>query len=161
MKMILQHTKAKRLQDALRSKLFLRQLAATSRREIVHELTTAMCDSAGLDTPSVEGAVWAREEIMATGIGNGIALPHARVPGLKEPIVAVGISEKGIDFDAPDGKPANIIFLVLTPEELPSAQLEIGAEIARRFRREETTELVLRTKNFAEFLAIMKNPESS
>ena len=161
MTMVLQHTKTKRLEDALRSKLFLRQLVATSRREVVHELTAAMCDSAGLDTPSVEGAVWAREEIMATGIGNGIALPHARVPGLKEPIVAVGISEAGIDFDAPDGKPANIIFLVLTPEELPSAQLEIGAEVARRFRREETTEQVLRTKNFAEFLAIMKNPESS
>lgn len=161
MKMILQHTKAKRLQDALRSKLFYRQVAAMSRREVVHELTAAMCESAGLDIPSVEGAVWAREEIMATGIGNGIALPHARVPGLKEPIVAVGVSEKGIDFDAPDGKPANIIFLVLTPEELPSAQLEIGAEIARRFRKEETTEQVLRTKNFAEFLAIMKNPESN
>lgn len=161
MKMILQHTKAKRLQDALRSKLFYRQVTATTRREVVHELTTAMCESAGFDVPSVEAAVWAREEIMATGIGNGIALPHARVPGLKEPIVAVGISETGIDFDAPDGKPANIIFLVLTPEELPSAQLEIGAEIARRFRKEETTDLVLRTKNYAEFLAIMKNPESS
>lgn len=161
MKMILQHTKARRLQDALRSKLFRRQLAASSRREVVHEMTAIMCESAGLDVASVEGAVWSREEAMPTGIGNGIALPHARVPGLKEPIVAVGISEAGIDFDAPDGKPANIIFLALTPQELPSAQLEIGAEIARRFRRYETTEQVLRTKNYAEFLAIIKDPESS
>lgn len=161
MKMILQHTKAKRLQDALRSKLFHRQLAASSRREVVHELTTAMCESTGLDLNLVETAVWSREEAMPTGIGNGIALPHARVPGLKEPMVAVGISETGIDFDAPDGKPANIIFLALTPEELPSAQLELGAEIARRFRRFETTEQVLRTKNYAEFLAIIKNPEGS
>lgn len=161
MKMILQHTKAKRLQDALRSKLFHRQLAAASRREVVHEMTAAMCESAGLDVASVERAVWSREEAMPTGIGNGIALPHARVPGLKEPMVAVGISEAGIDFDGPDGKLANIIFLALTPEELPGAQLEIGAEIARRFRRYETTEQVLRTKNYAEFLAIMKNPESS
>ncbi len=161
MKMILQHTKAKRLQDALRSKLFHRQLVASSRREVVHELTSAMCESTGLDLNLVETAVWSREEAMPTGIGNGIALPHARVPGLKEPMVAVGISEAGIDFDAPDGKPANIIFLALTPEELPSAQLELGAEIARRFRRFETTEQVLRTKNFAEFLAIIKNPESS
>ncbi len=161
MKMILQHTKAKRLQDALRSKLFHRQLAALSRREVVHELTTAMCESTGLDLNLVETAVWSREEAMPTGIGNGIALPHARVPGLKEPMVAVGISETGIDFDAPDGKPANIIFLALTPEELPSAQLELGAEIARRFRRFETTEQVLRTKNYAEFLAIIKNPEGS
>lgn len=161
MKMILQHTKAKRLQDALRSKLFHRQLAASSRREVVHELTAAMCESTGLDLNLVETAVWSREEAMPTGIGNGIALPHARVPGLKEPMVAVGISETGIDFDAPDGKPANIIFLALTPEELPSAQLELGAEIARRFRRFETTEQVLRTKNYAEFLAIIKNPEGS
>lgn len=160
MKMILQHTKARRLQDALRSKLFHRQLAATSRREVVHEMTTVMCETAGLDLASVEGAVWSREEAMPTGIGNGIALPHARVPGLKEPIVAVGISESGIDFDAPDGKRANIIFLALTPEELPGAQLEIGAEIARRFRRYETTEQVLRTKNYAEFLAIIKDPET-
>ena len=161
MKMILQHTKARRLQDALRSKLFRRQLAATSGREVVHEMTAIMCESTGLDFASVESAVWSREEAMPTGIGNGIALPHARVPGLKEPIVAVGISEAGIDFDGPDGKRANIIFLALTPEELPGAQLEIGAEIARRFRHYETTEQVLRTKNYAEFLAIIKDPESN
>lgn len=161
MRMILQHTKARRLQDALRSKLFQRQLSASSRREVVHEMSAILCEVSGLGTEAVERAVWAREEIMPTGIGNGIALPHARVAGLKEPLVAVGISEAGIDFDAPDGKPANVIFLALTPEEVPSAQLEIGAEIARRFRRYETTEQVLRAKNYAEFLAIIKDPDSS
>lgn len=161
MRLILQHTKARRLQDALRSRFFRRRLEATSRREAIGELLQAVCDAHGLDFDAIEAAVWRREAAMSTGIGNGVALPHARVAGLKESIVAVGVSEIGLDFDAPDGRPASVIFLVLTPEEDPGAQLEIGAEIARRFRRADMAEQVLAAKSFTEFLALMKNPEDN
>jgi len=160
MRLILRPGKSRRLQDALRSKLFLRQLQARSRRELVEEMSRAVGEATGLDVERVRDAVWAREEIMATGIGNGVALPHARVPGLKEPVVAVGLSEEGIDFDAPDGRPARIIFFSLTPEDQPSAQLEIGAEIARRFRHHEAAEELLRARGFTEFLAAVRNPVS-
>jgi len=90
-----------------------------------------------------------------------VALPHARIEGLREPIVAVGISESGIDFDAPDGKPANILFLILTPAHNASTQLVISAEIARLFRRQHVLDHALRTESFTDFLALMSTAVAS
>jgi mannitol/fructose-specific phosphotransferase system IIA component (Ntr-type) len=157
MRLILRQTKKWRFQDALSSKLFLRELKSVSRREAIHEITVMACDAAGLDAKSVESVVWAREEALSTGVGNGVALPHARIDGLPESLVAVGISDTGIDFDAPDNKLANVIFLILTPKNDPRAQLEIVAELARLFREDEMTERVLRTKKFTDFLALIKS----
>ena len=155
MRYILRPPKKWRLQDTLNSKLFFRNLGALTRREAVHEVTAAACEAAGLDARVIEAAVWEREEALSTGIGQGVALPHARIEGLLEPIVAVGISDTGIDFDAPDGKPANVIFLILTPAANPSIQLVISSEIARLFRRQHIFERVMRTRGYTDFLALI------
>lgn len=161
MRRILRSPTRRRLIDVLSSKLFLRELKADSRREAIHEMTTVACDAFNLDREKIEAAVWAREETLSTGIGNGVALPHARIEGLQTPLVAVGISEKGIDFDAPDDKPAHAIFLILTPEEDPSAQLELAAGVALVFRTPHTLERALRVKGFTDFLALMKSGAES
>jgi Kef-type K+ transport system membrane component KefB/mannitol/fructose-specific phosphotransferase system IIA component (Ntr-type) len=155
MRMILRTKRKWSLQDVLSSKLFMRELKARTRREVIHEMTTAACALENLDASAVEATVWSREEALSTGIGNGLALPHGRIHGLRESVVAVGLSAKGIDFDAPDGKPANVIFLVLTPLDKPGAQLEITSEIARIFRDRQMSDSVLRTENFTDFLALM------
>jgi mannitol/fructose-specific phosphotransferase system IIA component (Ntr-type) len=152
---ILRPARKWRPRNALSSKLFLRDLKALTRREAVEEMVRMACGPAGLDPESIIAAVWAREEALSTGIGNGVALPHARVAGLREPVVAVGICEGGIDFDAPDGQPAYVIFLILTPAADPRAQLTIAAEIARLFRKQPMLDRALRTKNFTDFLALM------
>ncbi|MBI4682616.1 MAG: cation:proton antiporter [Nitrospirae bacterium] len=157
MRFILMRAKKRRLQDTLSSKLFLRELKAISRREAIHEITSAACISAGLDADAVEAAVWAREEALSTGIGNGVALPHARIEGLLDSLIVVGISDTGIDFDAPDDKSAHLIFLILTPGNDPGAQLEITSELSRIFREQYMLERVLRTKNFDDFFVLMKN----
>jgi mannitol/fructose-specific phosphotransferase system IIA component (Ntr-type) len=154
---ILRHRKPRRLLEAFSPRLFLPNLAAQSRREAIHELVIAACDSARIDADSVEVSAWERETTVATGIGNGVALPHARVTGLGEPLIAVGLSEAGIDFDAPDGEPAHAIFLILTPREEPNAQLQIASELARKFRDRRMLDLVVRAANYTEFLAVMKS----
>ncbi len=157
MRLILRLGKKRRLQDALSSKLFTRELQAFSSRMAIHELTTMACEAAGLNTGEVEAAVWEREETLPTGIGYGIALPHARIEGITNPIVTIGFSDSGIDFDAPDEKPAYIIFLILTPADDPDSQLEITAELAKLFRENGMTERVLKTKSFTEFLALVRS----
>lgn len=157
MRIILRLGKKRRLQDALSSKLFNRELQAFSSRMAIHELTTMVCEAAGLNAGEVEAAVWEREEILPTGIGNGVALPHARIGGISKPIVAIGFSDSGIDFDAPDEKLAYIIFLILTPVDDPDSQLEITAELAKLFRENGMTERVLKTKSFTEFLALVRS----
>jgi Kef-type K+ transport system membrane component KefB/mannitol/fructose-specific phosphotransferase system IIA component len=160
MRIILRLGKRRRLQDVMSSKLFLHGLRAGSRREVIHEMTVRVCDATGLEPGSIEPAVWAREEALSTGIGRGVALPHARVEGLKESLVAVGIADEGIDFDAPDDQLAKVIFLILTPVKDPGAQLDIASEIARCFRAERMLELVLRTNNFTDFLALMNSVDT-
>lgn len=159
MRLILRSSRKSHLPDALSSKLFLRELTARSRREVIAEMTAKMCQTLELDIQGIENAVWEREDALSTGIGNGVALPHARIEGLRAPTVGVGISEAGIDFDAPDGKPAYIIFLILTPADNPESQLVITSEIARIFRNPGMAEQVLRTEHFTDFLALMKISE--
>jgi Kef-type K+ transport system membrane component KefB len=157
MKLILRLGKKRTFQDALSSRLFTRELRAFSNRMAIHELTSMACEASGLNTSEVEAAVWEREETLPTGIGNGVALPHARIEGIGKPIVAVGVSDTGIDFDAPDDKLAHVIFLILTPLNDPDTQLEITAELAKLFREYGMTERVLQTKSYTEFLALVKS----
>jgi len=160
-RMILHTEKKRGLRERLTSKLFLRELKGASRREVIHEMTAAACEVEGLDAGSVERAVWSREEALSTGIGNGVAIPHARIAGLRRSVVVVGISTGGIDFDSPDDKPVNVIFLILTPQEMSSAQLDIASDIARLFRDQRVVENVVRTENFTDFLALLRTGPDS
>ena len=157
---VIKPAKPWRLQDALSSKLFLRELKADSRREAIEELGEAVCAMAGLPADQVIQAVWAREEAMSTGIGNGLALPHARIEGLKEPLVAMGVSDAGIDFDAPDDRLAHVLFLILTPAEDPGVQLTIVSELARVFRKPHMLDRILRTRNYTDFMAHLRMSDS-
>jgi Kef-type K+ transport system membrane component KefB/mannitol/fructose-specific phosphotransferase system IIA component len=156
MRLILGTEKKKKLRDWLTSKLFLAQLKATQRRDVIREMTTAASLAEGLDSQAVEKAVWSREEALSTGIGNGVAIPHARIQGLRQPLVVAGISPSGIDFDAPDDKLANVIFLVLTPVSDPVAQLTIASEIAGLFRDPDMVDKALYTRNFKDFMVLVR-----
>jgi Kef-type K+ transport system membrane component KefB/mannitol/fructose-specific phosphotransferase system IIA component (Ntr-type) len=148
--------KRRQLANFLSPKLYIRGLQAVTRREAVEELVTLIADVAKLDRLAVLQSVWAREEIVSTGIGHGVALPHARIPKLPKPLVAIGLSEAGVDFDSPDGAPAHAIFLILTPFESPGIQLEIAAEISKLFRDPHLLEQALRSHSYTELLAILK-----
>ncbi|MFH1135185.1 MAG: cation:proton antiporter [Pseudomonadota bacterium] len=149
-----------RVQDYASSKRFLRDLKATSRREAIGELCLAAARDSGLDQALLEAAVWEREETQGTGLGNGLAIPHARLDGLSEPLLVVGFSEQGLDFDAPDDLPAKVIILILTPGDEPSAQLELIAGLARRFRNKSMLGYMLRVQNFTDFMALMNTTGS-
>ncbi len=156
-RMTLHIEKRLRLRDMLSSKLFLKGIRSVSRRGVIDELTQMVSAAEGLDASSLAAAVWDREEALSTGIGNGVALPHARIKGLRQTQVVVGLSSTGIDFDAPDNRPVHVIFLILTPAEAPDAQLQLAAEIARLFRHKGLTERALRAENVTDFLALLRS----
>lgn len=114
------------------------QLKSNTRNDAIRELCESSCNLNGLDDPQeVTEVVIAREESMSTAIGHGVAVPHGRVPGLKQSIVAFGRSADGIEWNAADGVDAKLIFLVLTSSEDPS-QLQILRAIALAVRSEKT-----------------------
>jgi PTS system nitrogen regulatory IIA component len=131
-------------------------LQAFDRSEAIQVL--AQCASAvtGVDAERIAKAVIEREELMSTGLNHGIAAPHARLDGLRSPVVITGLSHAGIDFDADDGLPAQMIFLLLTPLHDDSVQLDLLADITERFQHAETRARALLVGSYTEFLALVK-----
>ena len=72
-----------------------------------------------------------REELGTTGIGAGVAIPHCKMKNLDEVIVAIGVSQRGVDFAAEDGQPARLLFLVVSPEGRPADHLQSLSAISR------------------------------
>ena len=83
-----------------------------------------------LSAETIQEAVRKRESEMSTALDNGVAVPHARLPGLERPVVVFARCARGIDWNAADGLPARLLFLVLTPESDPDSQLQILRGIA-------------------------------
>jgi Kef-type K+ transport system membrane component KefB len=145
-----------RLLSFLSPKLLIRKMAAETSLDAIRELAAVAGQHAGLDASRVESLAWAREQTAATGIGHGVAIPHARLVNIRDPVVAVGVSEAGIDFDAPDGQPAHVVFLLVTPIADPAVQLDFSADISHMFREPHCLERVLRAATFTELLAALK-----
>jgi Kef-type K+ transport system membrane component KefB/mannitol/fructose-specific phosphotransferase system IIA component (Ntr-type) len=142
------------------SKSFVPELSTHNRFEAISELVN-VCGITSVPLPKVTEAVMRRERIVPTGIGHELALPHARIPGLTETQVAVGLSHHGIDFDAPDGARAKIIVLIVTPAEDMNTSLELYRQVVSTFRDEDLREQLLEVKNYTEFLALLASSKSS
>jgi len=82
-------------------------------------------------------AILDRENLESTGIGRGIAIPHARTDAIDEMVVVFGRSKMGVDFSSIDGKPAQIFFLIVAPEKDKSAYINVLARLSRLLRKEE------------------------
>ena len=88
-------------------------------------------------------AVLNRENAAGTAMEEGVAVPHARTELVKKPIVVFARSQRGIEWNSPDGKPAQFIFLILTPKSDDEAQVQILGHIARAMSRPETRQDIM------------------
>jgi len=105
---------------------------AASRKRTLQVLGQIFAGAdAALSAQGVFDRLVARERLGSTGLGDGCALPHARVPGLNRTLAAFLRLEKGVDFDSPDREPVDLVFALLVPEESTDEHLEILAAIAR------------------------------
>jgi Kef-type K+ transport system membrane component KefB/mannitol/fructose-specific phosphotransferase system IIA component (Ntr-type) len=157
MQCILKRKKAVRLVDVLTAKNFIHRMNAVTREAAIAELSQIVAQASGLNAAFIERAVLKRERIMPTGLEKGVAIPHARLDDLSEQLVALGISVEGIDFDAPDGKPAKIILMILSPTFDEGIQLELIADAAGIFRNDEIRAKALKSSGYTEFRAIIKS----
>lgn len=88
-------------------------------------------------------ALLAREALGSTGIGHEVAIPHARWPGIGRLALALGRTDKGLDFDAIDGQPTRLFFLLVTPEQDHDEHLHLLARLARLMKAPKTREALL------------------
>ncbi len=148
-----------RFLDYLSSNGFRSHLEATTPEGCIEELVGVLSKGSKLDRVRVAKAVWERETLMSTGLSNRLAVPHARLEGLKSPLVAVGFSHVGVDFNSRDGFPTRLIFLILTPAGEHGTQIEILGDIARTFHHSEMVEKALQTNSLTEFRSLVRTHE--
>jgi len=119
-------------------------LTGSTKREIIEKLV-GILQSEGIikNAEAAVDAVMEREESMSTGMQYGIALPHARTDAVDKITVAVGLSKKGVDFQALDGEPSKIFVLILSPQSTDSPHIQFLANIATRLNNEEAREKLL------------------
>ena len=129
-------------------------LDAASRDEAVEQLVQSLADAGAISKRSVReciSAVLTRERQATTGIGKGIALPHAKIKSVKRIVGTIGRSDTGIDFSALDSKPVYIVILLLSNPEDPDEHLQametifkhVQRDIFRKFlRQSETAEAI-------------------
>jgi mannitol/fructose-specific phosphotransferase system IIA component (Ntr-type) len=131
------------------------ELAATGKREVIAELIS-LAASAGLiaDAGAAESAILAREALMTTGIGQGVALPHALIPGFGRTVLAVGRSRKGIDFQALDGAPVRLVVLIVGAKGQEPFHLVLLSRLARILGDEQVRRRILDAST-AEELALL------
>lgn len=107
-------------------------LEATTKSEVIRELAEVLAAAGRIadSEPAIE-ALYKRETLGSTGLENGIAVPHCKTPSVQSLTLAIGISPKGIDFEALDGQPSTLFFCMLAPPDQSGPHIEALSEIAR------------------------------
>ena len=116
----------------------IEELKATSKRAVLAELSEILSrDAEGLPPGAMVEVLLEREKLGSTGIGDGIAIPHGKLKNLDRLMISFGRSRQGIDFDAIDGKPVHLFFLLMAPESSTGQHLKALAKISRMLKDPE------------------------
>ena len=134
-------------------------LEGKTKSEIIREMAQLFVKSGVLDSEDLEEFVKEineREKLTPTGMQDGIAIPHARTPFVKQLSLALGISKEGIDFESMDGEPSKLIFMIAAPEETKKEHLDLLAEISKLSYEEELVEELKRASTIEDVINKLK-----
>jgi PTS system nitrogen regulatory IIA component len=109
----------------------LLDLDVTSKKRMFEQAGLIFENNQGVARSLVFDSLFARERLGSTGLGQGVAIPHGRIKGLKEAVGAFVRLARPVAFDAPDGNPVNLVFLLLVPEQATELHLRILSELAQ------------------------------
>ena len=113
---------------------------ATSKKRAFEEAGLLFENLHGLSRALITDSLFARERLGSTGLGHGVAIPHGRIKGLKNPLASVVRVQQPIPFDAPDDEPVSLLIFLLVPEAATQRHLEILSEIAEMLSDRELRE---------------------
>ena len=125
-------------------------LQATSKTRLFEQAGLLFENQHGIARSQVFDSLFAREKLGSTGLGQGIAIPHGRIKGLKEAVGAFVRLKQPIPFDAPDGQPVSLVFVLLVPDRATDLHLQILSELAQMFSDKPFRERLLAAATPAE-----------
>ena len=151
-----------KLSELLNPRAIRLRLQARGKREAIAELVALLeaahhCDSHG----EILDRVMRREEMMTTGIGNGIAIPHGKARAAERMMAACAVAPDGLDFESEDGQPATLFVLFVSPENAATLHVKVLANISRLLKEESVRKSLREAKSSEEFLAAIQNAETA
>lgn len=136
-------------------------LNATSKKHLMQELAQRAADAYGLSQRPVFEALLERERLGSTGMGRGVAIPHARLEGLDRIVGVFSRLQKPIDYDAADGEPVDLVFALFAPEDSGADHLRALARISRSLRDASICSKLRSADQAAAIYAVLTNPVNS
>jgi PTS system nitrogen regulatory IIA component len=134
-------------------------LPVTSKKRLFEQVGLLFENNQGIERSKVFDSLFARERLGSTGLGDGVAIPHGRIKGLKEAVAAVVRVEEPIPFDAPDGMPVRLLVFLLVPEHATEEHLELLSELAELLSDEKVRESLTVTDDPAHLHRILSSWE--
>ncbi len=147
------------IRDFLSPRAVLSDLAGSSAEEVVMELGGVLSATTGVPIERLAEALLARERLGSTGIGDGVALPHAKLDGLPGLVAAFGRSRRGVEFKAVDGRPATLFFALLSPTGRHGDHLNALVRISRVFKSVAFRAALLGARNSAELYRLITDED--
>jgi fructose-specific phosphotransferase system IIA component len=142
--------------DAIQLELRSRQ-KVPALREVAELLAHSKCVG---DFEAFFNEILQRERVSNTALGHDVAIPHARTDQCSDILIAVGRSREGVDFEAKDGQPVRLIFLIGTPKQMVTDYLRVVGTLARLLRQDELRQRLLEAPDTATFIKIIEAAES-
>ena len=133
-------------------------MRASDKSQLLRELSERAAKLLAIDTQTILDALRSREMLGSTGVGHGIALPHARVAGLEQFFGLFARLERAINFDAIDDRPIDLVFLLLIPEQAGDDHLAALACVSRRLRDRGVADGLRAAKTSAELYDVLTVP---
>ncbi|HAV92215.1 TPA: PTS sugar transporter subunit IIA [candidate division WOR-3 bacterium] len=148
------------LYELLNESLVRSDLKSASKSDVIDELAEILVSNEIIkDKVSLMDKLVEREKIETTGVGHGIAIPHARTETVNGLALCFGVSREGIDYDALDGKPVNIFFLIVSNEENKNRYIQLLARISRICRKDSFREKIMNSETEKEIISIFREEE--
>lgn len=133
-------------------------LNADTKSAVIEELVELIsCSNMVKDKNQLLSDVKEREELVTTGVGYGVAFPHAKTRAVKGIVIAFGRSKEGIEFDAMDHRPVNLFFLIAAPEDAIGAHLNVMARLSFLMKSESNRQKLMEAVSPGDVLALMDN----
>ncbi|MEE9580768.1 MAG: PTS IIA-like nitrogen regulatory protein PtsN [Nitrosomonadaceae bacterium] len=132
-------------------------LEATSKKRVFEQVGLLFENTLHIARNQIFDSLFAREKLGSTGLGQGVAIPHGRIKGLHKATAAFVRMKESILFDAPDGRPVDLICILLVPEKATDQHLQILSELAQMFSVKSFRESLLTSKDAAETHQLISN----
>ena len=148
-----------RILDSLKEGAIIAELNATDKKGVLEELTVPISRTSGISHEEMVRVLLERERLGSTGIGGGIAIPHGKSKSLDSLLMGFGRSLKGIDFEAMDGKPTHLFFLLLASEDSTGAHLKMLARISRLLKNSVFKERLMNAADWRELYTVIEKED--